>query len=82
MAVSDTRIATRTKALYEAANPGVVIDLSKVGNILPYLAKAIAEEILSAQVKTGQTVTGTVTVPSLGTFPLDNGQTTTKGDLE
>lgn len=81
MSVSTTRIASRTKVLYEAANPGVIIDITLQRNILKYLAQAIAEEILAAQVTDGQTVTGIVTVGT-SSYPLTNGKTTTKGNLE
>ena len=81
MSVSTTRIATRTKALYEAANPGVIIDITLQRNILKYLSQAIAEEILAAQVTQGQTVTGTINTGT-SVYPLDNGRTTTKGNIE
>lgn len=84
MALDDNYVAERTVALYHASNPTVVIDISDIRNILPYLSRAITEQILNAQVVAGQTVTGQIVVPGVGggTYNLTNGKTSTNGSLE
>jgi hypothetical protein len=85
MSLDANRILTATKTAFEAANPGVTLNISIPRNILLYLIPAIVNEITTnGRVIDGQTVTGDIVIPgpSGGTYSLQNGKTTTKGNLE
>lgn len=85
MSVSKTRAYQRALALYQARTGVAPVDSTR--NIIQDIVQAILEEVADHfKTLASQTVTGTITVAGSGTSPattynLQNGKTTTAGDI-